>query len=451
MTSDDPVIAALSDANPVPRTVAPGPLETAEADRVLRQVMSSPQRSRHRPAVVPVLSTLVVLAVVAALVRLGGAGHSAAPTPNAIKLTLQARPTAQTPVITPAAMAREVHILRERLASVQGSYRVTLAGGDRIAVTSANATSSARARVIELVTERAELLFYDWEANALTPNGQTVASQLEAHNATAVQISQGSTPGPGQGGAGSMSLYAAVSLAAKQPQAPISQHLARIGAQYYMFGAPGSVGCASVARAQHTIPIRGDHCLLAGPDDELLPTTRRRAINNLVAQLPTGVNPADGQVLVVSQGTVLLQAASHTAPGQPFNSPSAHFYVLRDQVALFGNDITNPQPNTDPAGSPDVEFDFTRPGQNAFQRLTAQIAQRGSEVSSLGHTYYQHFAVALDNQLVTVPSIDFKEYPDGVIGGGGAEITAGLTTQSARRIATELRLGALPLQLRPVG
>src|ERR1700722_1078761 len=159
MTSDDhPVIAALSDANPVARTIAPGPLKLAYADRVLHRVMSSPPRSRPRRAVlVPVLSTLLVLAVVAVLVRSGGAGHRVAPSANSVNLTFQALPTPQTPVITRAALAREVRILRQRLASVQGSYRVTLAGGDRIAVTATNATSSTQARVVELVTGRAEL------------------------------------------------------------------------------------------------------------------------------------------------------------------------------------------------------------------------------------------------------------------------------------------------------
>jgi SecD/SecF fusion protein len=452
MTSDDPVIAALSDANPVPPTAAPGPLERAEADRVLRRVLSSPPPpSRHRPAVlVPVLSTLVVLAIVAVLVRSGGAGHSAAPSPNATNLTFQALPTAQTPVITPAAMAREVHILRERLASIQGSYHVAPADGGRVVVTSTNAPSGVRARVVELVTDRAELLFYDWEANALTPNGQTVASQLAAQNATALQISQGSTSGAGQSGAGSMSLYAAVSLAAKQPQAPISQHLSRIGAQYYMFGAPGSAGCAAVATAEHTIPIHGDHCLLAGPDDETSTTARRQAINSLVAQLPTGVNRADGQVRVVPQGTVVLQVAGETSQDQSFNTPSAQFFVLRDQVALFGDDIIRPKASTDQSGAPDIQFGFTRAGQNAFQSVTAQIAHRGQDVSRGGLKLFQHFAVALDNQLVTVPQIDSAQYPDGIIGGGGADVTGGLTTQSARTIATELRLGALPMQLRLV-
>ncbi|MGO9957842.1 MAG: SecDF P1 head subdomain-containing protein [Solirubrobacteraceae bacterium] len=396
--------------------------------------MSSPQRSRHRPAVVPVLSIVVVLAVVAVLVRSGGAGHSAGPTPNAINLTLQALPTAQTPVITSAAMAREVHILRERLASVQGSYRVTMAGGDRISVTSTNAKSSARARVVELVTERAELLLYDWEANALTPNGKTVASQLQIQDPLAVEISQGN----GLPGGGGRPLYQAVELAAKQSPQPFSKHLSRLGPQYYEFGAPGSAACVAAARQGHYTPIQGEHCLLSGPDT---------SIADLDSGLPSGVAASAGTIVTVPQGTVVLQAANPSASEQiGFDSPSAQFYVLRDDVALRGQDITNPAASTDSTGEPDVQFGFTSSGQAAFSKVTGEIAQRGNEVSSLGHTYDQHFAVALDNQLVTVPYINYKEYPDGIIG-GGAEITAGLTKQSARRIATELRLGALPLQL----
>ena len=147
---------------------------------------------------------------------------------------------------------------------------------------------------------------------------------------------------------------------------------------------------------------------------------------------------------------MVLQAASQTGPDHSFNSSSAQFFVLRDQVALFGEEITNPRPGTDQTGSPDVQFGFTRAGQNAFQLVTAQIAHRGSDLSTVGQTINQHFAVALDSHLLTVPSIGFTQYPDGIIGAGGADITAGLTTQSAGTIATELRLGALPLQLRLV-
>ena len=458
MTSDDPVIAALSDANPVDGTVAPGPRERAEADRVLRRVMSSPPRSRQRAAVlVPVLSTVVVLAVVGVLLRSGGAGDSAAPSAEALSLVFQALPTAQAPAITPTAMAREVHILRQRLASVEGHYRVAIAGGDQIDVTSANAPRRTETRVVELVTDRAELLFYDWEANVLTPTGHTDATELAAGDPTALEISQGRVSGAGgRDGSGSESLYAAVSVAARQPPVPISPRLSRIGPQYYLFGAPGSAGCAAVARAERTIPIRGDHCLLAGPDDELATTSRRQAIDNLIGQLPRGAGRGDGQVLVVPQGTVVLQAASPAAPAAPaapvapVAGASPRFFVLRDQVALFGDEITQPRVGIDTSGLPEVRFGFTRAGQIAFERVTSEIAHRGARLSMAGQILNQHFAVALDSQLLTVPSIGFAQYPDGISGAGGADITGAFTQRSARALATELRLGALPLQLRRI-
>ena len=146
----------------------------------------------------------------------------------------------------------------------------------------------------------------------------------------------------------------------------------------------------------------------------------------------------------------MLQAApASSSQVISFNSPNAQFYVLRDHVSLLGSDITNPQPSTDSTtGQPDVTFGFTSKGQHEFQAVTKAIARRGDLVSGLGHTYDQHFAVALDNQLITVPSIDYKLYPDGIDGSNGADITGGFTTQSATDLATQLRLGALPIGLK---
>jgi preprotein translocase subunit SecD len=123
--------------------------------------------------------------------------------------------------------------------------------------------------------------------------------------------------------------------------------------------------------------------------------------------------------------------------------------VLRDNVALWNSDITNPREGTSQSGGPDVTFGFTAAGAKAFRLATAAIARRGQAVSRLGQTLDQHFAFALDNQLLTVPSIDFKVYPDGIVGTGTtADIVGGFTAQSAKDIATELRYGPLPLQLR---
>ncbi len=87
-------------------------------------------------------------------------------------------------------------------------------------------------------------------------------------------------------------------------------------------------------------------------------------------------------------------------------------------------------------------------GADKFKNVTGQIARRGDLVSGLGQTLNQHFAVALDNQLITVPSIDFKQYPDGIDGTNGADITGGFTISSAQDLATQLRLGALPIKLK---
>ncbi len=60
----------------------------------------------------------------------------------------------------------------------------------------------------------------------------------------------------------------------------------------------------------------------------------------------------------------------------------------------------------------------------------------------------QHFAVVLDNQLITVPYIDYKQNLDGIDSSiNGSEITGSFTITSAQNLANELRSGALPLKL----
>jgi SecD/SecF fusion protein len=364
-----------------------------------------------------------------------------------VQLVYQGKPTAQSQV-TQSSLNRAVDIMRSRVDQLGVSQpEIQTSGGNQISVGLPNVSDINRAE--QEVGTTAQLFFYDWEANALTPNGKTVASQLQIQDPAALAISQGSGSGPGLPGAGSMNLYQAVQLAAKQPAVPKTASLARLGPQYYMFGASGSAACAAVAKAARTTPIQGDHCLLAGPDNETYSVSRQTAIQNLASQLPAGVSASQGQVLVVPQGTVVLQAAN-TSAANPINlaSPSAQFYVLKDNVSLFGKDITNPTQGTDSVGSPDVQFGFDSAGNNAFQKVTGQIASRGNLVSSLGHVYNQHFAVALDHQLITVPYINFKTDPQGIIGGGGADITGGFTTQSAQDLATRLRLGALPITLK---
>jgi SecD/SecF fusion protein len=305
-----------------------------------------------------------------------------------------------------------------------------------IVVVVPDASSSSRARIVALAAP-GRLTFYDWEANVLTPDGKTVASQLQAQDPSVVTISQGSgSAPPGDPGAASMNLYDAVKLAAKQP-AQLSPDNARHRWQYYIFGAPGSTACATAAWNQGTTPLPGVHCLLSGPENNQ---------HDLLSAVPAGV--LGGQELVLKPGTVVLQAADANAKRQTsFTDPNAQFYVLKDHMSLFGNEITRPQQSTDQGGSPDVTFSFTSNGGTAFQKATSAIAHRGDLVSGPGQMLNQHFAVALDNKLLTVPQIDFKTYPDGIQGDNGADITGGFTTQSAHDLATILNFGSLSANL----
>jgi SecD/SecF fusion protein len=456
VTTDERIIAKLTEANPVPDSASPTAAERAEADRVLGRVLSdATAKPARRPRLglgilVPVASLLVVVLVAAVILRTGGSGTSTAGGTRGTQIALNAQPTSRTPQVSATAMSREIAIIRRRLASLGRGYAVAQSGAREIVVTLPSGHPAARERIVRLITQPAQLRFYDWEDDVLTPSGKTVASQLPAQDRTAVSLSQGGNAGAGTAGAGSMSLYAAVMLAAKQPVQHDGRKLSRSGPEYYVFGS-GRAACAAVAKGLGTNRLPDIHCLLAGPVDPGGGAGPHQAVEEAAARYPSGRIPGRAEVVSVPQGTVVLQAAQPNAAAQvPVFSPAARFFVLRDHVALSGADITHPQRSTDQSGLPNVTFGFTGAGRTAFQRVTAQIAHRGANVSLGAAQLNQHFAVALDNQLVTVPQIDFHSYSDGIIPATGADISGGLTRQSARDLATELRYGPLPLAVRVV-
>ena len=362
-----------------------------------------------------------------------------------VQLTYKAAPTPQTPKVTSSALAQTISIMESRVNSLGVSQaEIATQGSDQIVASLPDVHDIQRAE--NEVGSTAQLEFYDWEANALTPNGKTVASQLALRNAAALTISQGtSAASPGNPGTGGVSLYKAVKLASEQPRAPLSKTLSRKGNLYFLFGAPGSQACATAAKDRHTVPVQGQYCYLAGLNGD--PT-----LAELQAEtLPAGVSFSQGKVLTVPQGWVVLQAANPSPTDTiKATSPTAQFFVLKDDPALSGTQISNPTQSTMGA-EPDVQFGFSHGGGAAFQNVTATIAKRGAAVS-IGSTHlFQHFAAALDGQLLSVPEIDFTKYPDGIVNTGsstaGASITGSFTTQSAKDLATELRLGTLPVKL----
>ena len=119
------------------------------------------------------------------------------------QLVYQGEPSGQTPNVTQAALDRAVDIMRERVDQLGVSEpEIQTSGGNQITVGLPDVQDTQRAE--SEVGTTAQLYFYDWEANALTPNGKTVESQLQTQDTQATTISQGTsfaapgTPNAGQ-------------------------------------------------------------------------------------------------------------------------------------------------------------------------------------------------------------------------------------------------------------
>ena len=130
------------------------------------------------------------------------------------------------------------------------------------------------------------------------------------------------------------------------------------------------------------------------------------------------------------------------------------WWVIQDRPGLSGTQIKDPQQGFDSSigNDPTVTFNFTSAGRKAFQAITRTVAERGADNALGGDPVQtsQHFAIALDNALVSAPYINWKENPDGIDGSTGAQISGSFTIKSAQDLAKILKIGALPLKLTEV-
>ena len=408
-------------------------IERQLVDRVRPAPRRVPWPARSVSQLVPAAAAVVAIAVVAVFAGLASRGGSPSPATHPSPVLAFTAVGAGGGAPPAASLKGAVAILRRRLHAELPGVRVSRTG-DR--VTLSGVTGANRARAIAL-TAPGVLRFYDWEADTLTPAGRSVAVGIVRQDPAALVISQGTRTGPGAAGAGSLSLYQAVRIAARS--APW-RGTAPVGATLYLFGRPGSPACATAARDRGETIVAGVHCLLAGPTFSAA---------GLRAQLPAGVALAQGQRLTDPAGIILLQAAG-TGPGGVLGvvDPAGQFFVLIGRpVPIINRELTSIAASTDAGGQPDVTFSFTPSAARAFTAATRTIARRGSALSTTGNTFDQHFAIALDGRLVTVPSIDFRAYPDGIQSGNRADISGGFTARGARDLAALLRFGPLAVRL----
>jgi SecD/SecF fusion protein len=352
-----------------------------------------------------------------------------------VELVYQGKPTAQAKVDTES-LNRAIDIMRKRVDQLGVAQpEIQRSGENEITVSLPNVTNASRAQ--DQVGKTAQLYFYDWEPNVIGPDGKPAG------------VGETTVTGGPNAGAAQFGLleYQAVQRAAKR--API----------LHANDTTWTPGCTP---AQAGGCIYGSWYLLDTKHEKVLcktggktcpPAETEQALYTEGYKPPADAHPV---AVRVNPGTVLVQArAEENKAGTKVVQPAPNsFFVMNDNSLLRGSDITHPQQGFDEGaggtGAPNVTFGFTSHGQSVFQNVTKKIAQRGQEAQLPGtpkEAAQQHFAVVLDGQLITAPSIDYTKYPEGIDAANGSQISGGFTITSAQNLAGELQSGALPIKL----
>jgi SecD/SecF fusion protein len=352
-----------------------------------------------------------------------------------VQLVYQAKPTAQAKVDAES-LERSIDIMRKRVDQLGVAQpEIQRSGAQEIDVDLPDVSNAQRAEAE--VGKTAQLHFYDWEPNVIGATGKPAG-------ATEPTATGGAAAGSSESG---LPQYQAVLRAAKRPA------ILHKTATTYEPGCTPAQANGCIYGSWYLIDTKHEKMLCSGGKPICQPQETEQDLYADGYKPPAGSKP---KAVRVNPGTILLQARPVESPktGKVTQQSPNSFYVVNDEPVLSGADITNPQQGFDEggggSGAPNVNFGFTSHGKSVFQRVTKEIAHRGQEAQLPGVSHeaaLQHFAVALDGQLITAPSIDFTQYPEGIDSTQGSQISGGFTITSAQALANELQSGALPIRL----
>jgi SecD/SecF fusion protein len=326
-----------------------------------------------------------------------------------VQLVYEARPTKQQPEVTQEALDRAIDIMRDRVDQLGvAESELQRAGANQVDVSLPGAENPDRAA--DQVGTTAQMFFYDWEPNILDEDCKTNPESVNG----------GQQPISG--------LYNAVKRAAKCP--PEVDDNNTTSGLFYAFD-----------RKSHA------------PINQGVPDESREALQeDLANQEPPLTEKA--QILEVPEGILVLRAEDQRDPDDRQGEVD-QWWVVKDNPVLGGTDIKNPEQNFEggTGGQPIVTMEFSDRGRDAFANTTREIAHRGQDNATLNGGLQNpiaashHFAIRLDNELISTPYINYNENPDGIDGDQGAQISGGFTLQSAQDLARLLKTGALPIRL----
>ena len=331
-----------------------------------------------------------------------------------VSLVYEASPTRFSDV-TPESIDRAIDIMRDRVDRLGvAEPEIARQGESQIEVQLPGADDVEQA--IDLVGDVAQLNFYDWEKNVLDEDCKSQPDEDEVTGGSAA----------GQPGAASLPYYGAI-IRASRCAATNEKDDTHAGLFYGVQDKAKKVACG---------PYK--------TEEDLREACRKEKVKI-------------DRAIKIPQGTIVIQSESQegdSAEAERSRAAAADsYFVLRDDPALAGTDLKNPEQQFDSGpggtGQPNVTFEFSDSGADKWQNVTREIAQRGQSQFFGGdpQAAAQHFAIVLDDELISVPFIDFQRNPEGIDGRTGSDISGGFTIDSAQTLANLLKTGALPIEL----
>jgi SecD/SecF fusion protein len=366
-----------------------------------------------------------------------------------IELVYEGKPTPKVPKVTPQAIEDSIETIRKRTDALGVSEpEIQRAGAAQISIGLPDVKNAQRA--VEQVGTTAQLQFYDWEANVL----------VEAEGGRMISLADLQSERPGTDASpfgGSKAEFDAVEAASKQKPKAEATDVPPEGAQghsraywdrkndtggptYYLFHADQKLIQGPEASCKDLL---ADYQAKSGAAKKYARGTK---CETELRKLGAGGPAAGSRIFEVPQGILVVEA--ERVPNQP--KTIKRLFVIEDDSELSGDEVKNPEQNFDRNQQPIVTMDFTDSGRRAFARVTKRLAERGSKIlvpAGDREASLQRFAITLDNQIVSLATIDYREFPEGLDGRGGVSIENIGDVQQAQDLAESLRIGALPIKL----
>ena len=375
-----------------------------------------------------------------------------------VELVYEARPTPKVPQITPQAVEDAISTIRKRTDALGvAEPEISRSGAQQISVALPDVENAQNA--IDQVGTTAQLQFYDWEPNLILgqdEEGQTL-ERPEPSLYEAVQLAKDGKPRAEASDVPPGGVEPAVERRFGNDTAKIRGFYDRrndTGTEKFYLFAPGegptrklidgpAPSCAELLQPFTDRAEGGNGGGTRAPPKN---SECRAELEKLGRAGP----PEGATVIRVPRGIVVVRG--ERPQNAPASVPINQHWVLEDDSELSGSDVKNPKQGFDPqTNAPIVTMEFTDQGRQAFARVTKRIAERGAqEIPAPGEppdATFQRFAITLDNQIVSLATINFRENPEGIDGRTGAQITGIGNIDETQQLADNLRIGALPVDL----